>query len=484
MKFRVELTYIADDGEEVLPIACLERDEIALETLGLTLAEGKTILKAIQQVMVEKPLSAYVERQRHCPECGGLRTSKGHHDMTLRTAFGNLTVKSPRLHHCTCSSAPAKTFSPLAELLPEHTSPELLFLETKWASLVSYGVTAELLKDTLPIDEKLNDVSIRNHVLEVAERMEQSLGEERPVYIEGCERDWERLPIPDGPLTVAIDGGFVRAQGKHGHFEVITGKSVLAFKRDDPEEAELPDTKCFAFVQAFDEKPKRRLFALLKSQGMQENQQITFLTDGGEDVRNLPLYLNPQAEHLLDWFHITMRLTVLRQTAKGLAEKTLDGDDQHPLRQPVLDALESIKWYLWHGNVFQATKHLDILEEDLAVAVDILDDGRTAKMFAAVEEFHAYIDNNRDFIPNYGERYRHGETISTAIAESTVNQVISKRMVKRQQMQWSQRGAHLLLQTRTRVLNDELEETFRGWYPQFRPEVPRWSPSEARPPGF
>ena len=217
---------------------------------------------------------------------------------------------------------------------------------------------------------------------------------------------------------------------------------------------------------------------------MQDNQQVTFWTDGGDDVRNLPLYLNPQAEHLLDWFHITMRLTVLRQTAKGLAEKTLDGDDQHPLRQPVLDALESIKWYLWHGNVFQATKHLDMLEEDLAVAVDILDDGRTAKMFAAVEEFHAYIDNNRDFIPNYGERYRHGETISTAIAESTVNQVISKRMVKRQQMQWSQRGAHLLLQTRTRVLNDKLEEAFRGWYPQFRPQVPRSSPSEARPPGF
>ena len=71
----------------------------------------------------------------------------------------------------------------------------------------------------------------------------------------------------------------------------------------------------------------------------------------------------------------------------------------------------------------------------------MLDDERTGKLLGAVEEFHAYIDNNRDFIPNYGERYRHGETISTATAESTVNQVISKRMVKRQQMQWSQRGA-------------------------------------------
>ena len=58
--------------------------------------------------------------------------------------------------------------------------------------------------------------------------------------------------------------------------------------------------------------------------------------------------------------------------------------------------------------------------------------------------------------------------ISTAFVESTVNQVISKRMVKKQQMQWTPRGAHLLLQTRTKVINDELEEAFRRWYPRFR----------------
>jgi hypothetical protein len=70
--------------------------------------------------------------------------------------------------------------------------------------------------------------------------------------------------------------------------------------------------------------------------------------------------------------------------------------------------------------------------------------------------------------PNFGERYRNGETISTAFVESTVNQVISKRMVKKQQMQWTPRGAHLLLQTRTKVLNNELEAVFRRWYPLIR----------------
>lgn len=68
---------------------------------------------------------------------------------------------------------------------------------------------------------------------------------------------------------------------------------------------------------------------------------------------------------------------------------------------------------------------------------------------------------------NYAERYRYGETISTAFAESTINQVVNKRMVKKQQMRWSQKGAHLLLQVRTRVLNRELRDEFRIWYPSF-----------------
>ncbi|PZS23666.1 MAG: ISKra4 family transposase, partial [Pseudonocardiales bacterium] len=48
-----------------------------------------------------------------------------------------------------------------------------------------------------------------------------------------------------------------------------------------------------------------------------------------------------------------------------------------------------------------------------------------------------------------------------------VNQVISKRMVKKQQMRWTPRGAHLLLQIRARVLNDTLTEDYRRWYPRF-----------------
>jgi hypothetical protein len=58
--------------------------------------------------------------------------------------------------------------------------------------------------------------------------------------------------------------------------------------------------------------------------------------------------------------------------------------------------------------------------------------------------------------------------IATGFVESTVNQVVSNRFVKKQQMRWSPRGAHLLLQMRTRVLNDELRQTFQRWYPRMK----------------
>lgn len=52
------------------------------------------------------------------------------------------------------------------------------------------------------------------------------------------------------------------------------------------------------------------------------------------------------------------------------------------------------------------------------------------KLLKAMREFDSYLRANADRIPNYGERHRAGETISTSFVESAVNQVISKRMVK------------------------------------------------------
>ena len=213
---------------------------------------------------------------------------------------------------------------------------------------------------------------------------------------------------------------------------------------------------------------------MLKSQGMTDNQQVTFLTDGGEDIRDPPCYLNPQAEHLLDWFHITMRITVMTNMAKSLSPPSPDPDQEltaetaTKLITEVRADLERLKWFLWHGNIVRALQTVDGIAIDLET---LNPNGEPSKLLTAVREFDSYLRANAQRIPNYGERRRAGEAISTAFTESAVNQVISKRRVKKQQMRWTPRGAHLLLQVRTRVLNNQLANDFHRWYPTRTPDA-------------
>jgi len=87
------------------------------------------------------------------------------------------------------------------------------------------------------------------------------------------------------------------------------------------------------------------------------------------------------------------------------------------------------------------------------------------KFLLHLDDMDTYIRNNKHLIPNYGEKWRYGECISTGFVESTINEVVAKRMVKKQQMQWTPKGAHYILQTRTAVLNNDLHKHFERWFP-------------------
>jgi len=188
----------------------------------------------------------------------------------------------------------------LRRLIPDHIAPERLYLETRWASLVPYAAAAELLADVLPIDCGTNATTVRQHTLKTAARIERELTEERVSFMQdSCPRDWMNLPIPDGRIVIGLDGGYIRDRDdRKKNFELIVGRSL-------PEDGE---PRYIGFVHGYDRKPQRRILDHLKKQGVQANQDITFITDGGEEVRSLAEMIAPASEHVLDWFHITMRI--------------------------------------------------------------------------------------------------------------------------------------------------------------------------------
>ena len=135
-------------------------------------------------------------------------------------------------------------------------------------------------------------------------------------------------------------------------------------------------------------------------------------------------------------------MTVLTPTLKGVE---VDETEESNRKERCLRELGRAKAFLSHGSVHTA---LEVLEE---IPWDADKETEAVKAFhKRLGEFMEYITANMAAIPNYADRCRHEEPIATGFTESAVNRVVSKRMVKKQQMRWTQRGAHTLLQVRAR----------------------------------
>jgi hypothetical protein len=231
MRMRVQIQIETDDGApvQIREVFELERGSLSGDNLGLRLEEAKSLLGSVQHELTEVQVGEELGKKATCPDCGIARRHKDSRNIVVRTLFGKLKLPSPRWHHCKCTPRPRKTFSPLTDVLPERTTPELLYLESKFAGLISFGLSAKLLAELLPLGRALHATVVRQQSNAIAERLENELGEEQSCFIEGCQNDWQDLPRPDLPLTVGLDGGYVHAVDQpsrnQGWFEVIAGKA-------------------------------------------------------------------------------------------------------------------------------------------------------------------------------------------------------------------------------------------------------------------
>ena len=118
---------------------CSTMNADRLEQLGLTLHEAKNLLATVQRHVLNRQIDTFVASRVPCRTCGRLRGVKDHKTIVFRTVFGKLELASARLRCCPCQHGGQASTGPLVELLREHTAPELVYLESKWSSLISYG---------------------------------------------------------------------------------------------------------------------------------------------------------------------------------------------------------------------------------------------------------------------------------------------------------------------------------------------------------
>jgi hypothetical protein len=148
---------------------------------GLSLAEGRQLLAALQQLVAQDQINAYDKLRRNCRECGCYRRIKDWRSRTFSTALGRVQVKVPRVVSCLCTPEPyddngdsiGLRFSEcsIEPLLPTRRTPELTYLCAKHGASVSYREAARSVADLAGLP-KLSHTTVRKDTVQCGEYVE------------------------------------------------------------------------------------------------------------------------------------------------------------------------------------------------------------------------------------------------------------------------------------------------------------------------
>jgi hypothetical protein len=157
-------------------------------------------------------------------------------------------------------------------------------------------------------------------------------------------------------IALSIDGGHVRAARQyHGRsFEVL----LAQVSNDEGKQV------VFSTVPAEANSQTRQLRGVLRGLSATPATPVTVLSDGADGPRSLGEAASPgPTHHVLDWFHLAMRVRHVAQAAMSWPDTTKT-DRQAGAR--LAETIERIRWRLWHGQVKRA---LDLIAKT-GVTVD------------------------------------------------------------------------------------------------------------------
>lgn len=445
---------------ETMIVATVPRPDRSIADLGLTLAEGRALLAEVQSVLVSQQTASWMQGQSACRSCGSRLAHKDSRSIMMRTVFGKVELASPRLWECSCAARqgePRRTVSPLCKAIPRRVTSELECLQAKWAAHLPYRQATELLQEALPLDKAISLGSTRRRALAVGKAFDAQI--ERDIACAPKPVDGDQVRDSSTVGCVSVDSAWLRffssptsrkaardraellspcAQKvvQERHVNIVAGRATFADRTP----------RLYAYVHKQVPSAAARLDQFLSSSGVGPTERVTVISDDAGEFGKAVEGSQLARGRILDWFHIAMKFKAAQRSVFGskviasLERESVEGEIAHA------------KWLVWHGKGSQAVERLKALDDRLMQRAG----HEFSTLWWNLRGVSGYLRNNENTLVNYSARYRKGLPISSSIAESAVNLVVSHRMAKKQQMRWTDEGAHCLAQVRVADLNGEL----------------------------
>ena len=444
--------------------------------IGLSVEDGKKIMATLQTAVVTQEADAYTLFRRVCPDCGLLRPAKDYTTRRIRTVFGTVRVRNPRWMLCRdCHPGLALAFAPLSDICPDRATPELMELTARLGSMMPYRQAAAVMANFLPIEPTETHATVRKRTIRIGERLDRlAADEERTASLRAKDRRQLELELPGDrrrEFAISIDTAHIRSADPKSsrNFELVVARCGRGGRGE-------AGGRYFVTASTDQYALRDRALHALGREGYRGFGDVAVISDGAEILKRLPRAMPKPTTHIIDWFHIAMKIQPMLQMADHMMRSRPNEPEAFRL---LARRIRAVKWRLWHGRVNRAIRDLQELLNDLT-SDDEITDLPTSRLRTLAEQLLTYVASNRSAIINYGKRHRHGLRVASTLAEAAVNSLVGKRMAKSQQMRWSTRGAHMLMQVRAADINGELRDRLRGEFrrpappvhPIFRPKPP------------
>src|SRR4051812_48949470 len=360
-----------------------------IASLGLSLAEAKQVLAAMQREIVGAQARDHAARRPSCRCCGGACHVKDYRQKRLATLFGEVTVRLPRFRCIACDRIESGVDWPSYC----RSTPELDRLQAHLSALITDRTAADVLEQMFPIDAGKDHETLCRHTLTLGERLRH-----RPAIAPA---------MPSTAISVSVDATYVRSREEGGrHLEVKVGNA----------ETDAGGRQVFAAVAGSETDVVALIGRTLDSVGRTRATMLTGFTDGCAGLRLTLAAASVTAPPILDWFHIAMRLQHLEQTAAALSTDT-------PARQEakamIVAEADRLRWRLWNGKAKDAQVSIERIRAVIHHFRGEPDRHRSIapsrKLWTALLALDGYLVSQADWTVNYAERHRAGLRVGTAI---------------------------------------------------------------------
>jgi hypothetical protein len=336
-------------------------------------------------------------------------------------------------------------------------TPELEYLQAKWAAHLPYRQATKLLREVLPLDKGISFGSTRRRILAVGSALDAQIerdiasgpktvsGEQvrESTTVGSVSVDSAWLSFSSSPKSrkaardlAEVKSPWAQKLTRDRHVSIVAGRATLADRTP----------RLYAYVHKLVPSAPARLDQFLFASGVAPDERVTVISDDAGEFGKAVDGSQLARGRILDWFHIAIKFKATKNSVLG--NQTIEPHE----RIAVEAEIDHAKWLIWHGKGRKSVSRIKALNATLLAREGY----EYSTLYWNLRRMYFYIENNAGTLVNYGTRYRKGLPISSSIADSAVNQVVSHRMAKKQQMRWTDEGAHCLAQVRVAVLNEEL----------------------------